>query len=66
MCCTGRAAGVLSGAPAHLQGVPQHALPLLAGAQHRKGVHLGALLVLEVDLVPVQRLSRNSSQVLLQ
>jgi hypothetical protein len=52
--------------PAHLQGVAQHALALLAGAQHSKGVHLGALLVLEVDLVPVQRLPRNSRQVLSQ
>ena len=63
---TGRAAGIVPGAPAHLEGVPQHALPLLAGAQHSKGVHLGALLVLEVDLVPVQRLPSDSSQVLLQ
>jgi hypothetical protein len=69
----GSAAGLSSGdgccvrgAPAHLEGVPQHALPLLAGAQHSKGVHLGALLVLEVDLVPVQRLPSDGGQVLSQ
>ncbi len=54
-------------APAQLEGVAQHALARLAAVpQHGKGVHLGALLVLEVGLVSVKRLAGDRGQVLSQ